>query len=59
MLGPSRSAPDYEKELKRYQQDSSDWGIEASKLDMMKSPLVQPQPLGPSAAAQQAMAGKR
>ena len=40
MLEPSKSAPDYEEQMKKFKEDNSSWGQDATKIDIMKSPLV-------------------
>ena len=51
MLGPSRAAPDYDEQVKKYKEDPSSWGTPASVVDMMKSPQNVPQPGSPQADA--------
>lgn len=45
MLGPSKSAPDYDEQMKRFKADPSDWGTPADVVDMMKAPNNKPQPV--------------
>lgn len=41
MLEPSKSAPDYDEQLKKFKEDNSSWGQDHTKLDIMKGPLAQ------------------
>lgn len=36
MLKPDKSDPNYDEQMKQFQKDNSSWGIDHTKLDMMK-----------------------
>ena len=50
MLEPSKTAPDYDEQMKKFKEDNSSWGQDSSKIDIMKSPLVTGEPGKPATA---------